>query len=190
MSFTQWSSEKWQPKRGDISAVPGCPYALTESTRWKVLGDEDGTVEFAGRLIGGCLDTIAPLAGSRYGDVPSFVGRCGRDGAVVYLENAELPPNGVFRTLWSLRLAGWFEGLSGVILGRSAGPNGAQEGHEGPNERYVYTDALNDAFAGLECPVVYDADIGHRVPQMTLINGALAKIECGRGKGRVMQTLA
>jgi muramoyltetrapeptide carboxypeptidase LdcA involved in peptidoglycan recycling len=138
-------------------------------------------VDFRGRLIGGCLDTIAPLAGSPYGDIPSFVRESGSAGAILYLENAEMSPTGLVRTLWGLRLNGWFENLSGLMLGRSTGPLPDKAGS------LTYEEALLAVLADLPYPVLYDVDIGHKPPQFTLINGARAQVTLEAGRGRITQ---
>jgi muramoyltetrapeptide carboxypeptidase len=39
-----------------------------------------------------------------------------------------------------------------------------------------YLEALQSVLQGMPYPVIYDTDIGHVQPQMTLINGALATV--------------
>ncbi len=179
-TFTQHSSEKWQLTWKDFKEFPDATFDMTEPTRWRVLGAER-PVQFGGRLAGGCLDTIGRMTGSPYGDLPAFTREHHDDGVILFFENCELLPPETARTLWGMRLAGWFDGLAGVLIGRSA----AEEG-----EAYSYVDALASALGDLPCPVVYDADIGHRPPQMTLIQGACAVVRYADGAGSVEQTLA
>lgn len=170
---------KWIPFETDANA----PLNLTEPTRWRRLdGRDDEPLALRGRLIGGCLDTVSRLAGTRYGDVPAFVRGCGADGALLYLENCELQPCEMLRTLVSLKLHGWFDGLAGVLLGRSAAPEVTEA------NRLDHAEAVRAALAGLACPVLLDLDIGHRQPQFTLVNGALATLHCEAGGGWLEQT--
>lgn len=155
--------------------------SLTEPTEWKRL---DGSVEpvlVSGRLIGGCLDTIAWLAGSRFGDVPTFVQESGSRGAILYLENVEMTPPALVRALLSLRRHRWFDGLTGLLVGRNAGPV-----PDSPNS-LSYTEALYAALGDLPYPVLYDVDIGHQPPQFTLINGAVAHVQFDAGRGSITQ---
>ena len=181
----QAASTHWQSTWGDFATDPRCTYALTEPTRWRCLNRrEDEAVAFSGRLIGGCLDTLVPLARAPYGDVPGFIARHAADGAVLYLENAEQSPMALVRAFSTLRWAGWLEGLAGVLIGRSAAPDttGAAD--------LRYADALDRCLGHLPCPVLVDVDIGHQPPQFTLINGALAAVRWGAGHaGSVQQRL-
>lgn len=178
---TQISSQKFQRDGPDWSVQPSAGLALTEETQWKRLDESTAPVEFAGRLIGGCLDTIARLAGTPYGDVPSFVKASQVDGVLLYFENAEMKPCELVRALFGLHLNGWFEGLNGILVGRSAAPD-AKEATD-----LTYLEALRSAFGGVSCPVLYDVDIGHVPPQLSLVNGALAKVKFHGGSGSIVQ---
>jgi muramoyltetrapeptide carboxypeptidase len=172
----QASSTMFQKQWIDFAVQADAPLNLTEKTCWKRLDGATSSLHLEGHLIGGCLDTIAGLAGTQYGDVPSFIQRAGSRGAIVYLENVEMSPTGLVRALLSLRRHGWFDGLAGVLMGRNAAPEPASPDNLG------YVEALQAVLADLPCPVVYDVDIGHQPPQFTLINGALASLtfeNCG-----------
>jgi muramoyltetrapeptide carboxypeptidase LdcA involved in peptidoglycan recycling len=181
-SVTQISSKMFQHDGPDWSVQPSAGLALTEETQWKRLDESTAPVELAGRLIGGCLDTIARLAGTPYGDIPSFVKASQGDGVVLYIENAEMKPCELVRALFGLHLNGWFEGLNGILIGRSAAPD-AKEATD-----LTYREALRSAFGGVSCPVLYDLDIGHVPPQFSLVNGALAKVQFHGGAGSIVQS--
>lgn len=168
-SITYFPSSCFQVKGPNWSQDSGAPFNLTEKTRWLAMqrGKPCGHAQFEGRLIGGCLKTVSMLVGTPYGDLPAFKRRFERDGVILYLENAESQPEKVCRLLWHMRLAGWFDGLAGLLLGRS--------GHDG-NECYSYADAIADALGDVPFPVVFDVDIGHRPPQMMLVNGAVGQV--------------
>jgi len=164
--------------RRDWPDDPLAPLDPAEPTRWRVLrrGGPTDAAEMTGRIIGGCLETLSVLVGTPYGDVPAFVRRAGDDGAILYLENCEQSPTYVCRMLWNMRLAGWFDGLRGVVLGRSGGADA---------DCFSYVDALHDVFDDLALPVVYEADIGHLPPQMTVVNGSLATVRCADGAAKL-----
>ncbi|MCW3479266.1 LD-carboxypeptidase [Neisseriaceae bacterium JH1-16] len=141
------------------------------------------TPSFTGRLIGGCLDTLARLAGSPYGDLPGFIARHREEGVILYLENAEMAPCELVRALWGLRLNGWLDGLADLMLGRNSGPEPDSQ------EQLVYRDALASALGDLPYPVLLDVDIGHRPPQWLLINGALATVHVDGHRASINQQL-
>lgn len=136
-------------------------------THWKVL-DGSTSVTASGRLIGGCLETLSMFAGTHLGDVARFAHDFAPEGTLVYLEIAEAGSYGAARMLHGLKLAGWFEAANAVLIGRSAGPDDADD--------FTQVDALRDALGGLGIPVVYDMDFGHMPPQAVLINGAQATV--------------
>ncbi len=90
------------------------------SRSWEVLGG--GALDVSGRLIGGCTETIANLAGTPYGDVRSWA-----DGldepTIVYVEACEENAVNVCRYLHALRLAGWFDRAAAVLVGRTYAPD-------------------------------------------------------------------
>lgn len=174
--FTQRSSTHYQTAWVDWKQRPGAPFQLDQPTRVQTL---DGRpLRARGRLVGGCLDTISNLAGTRFGDVPRFVRESAADGVILFLENCELQPGQAARALVQLRLAGWLDGVQAVLLGRSQAPDA-----RGPD----YVRALHRLFDDLPVPVAFDLDIGHVPPQWTMIEGALATIEVADGEASIRQ---
>jgi muramoyltetrapeptide carboxypeptidase LdcA involved in peptidoglycan recycling len=70
---------------------------------------------------------------------------------------------------------GWFTRISGALFGRPKG--------FAPTKNFGLKDALEQIFAPMNIPVLYDVDIGHMPPQMTLVNGALAEVTVEAGRG-------
>ncbi len=177
----QKSSAMFQKTWIDYAVQVDVPLNLTENSEWKRLDDSGSELTVCGHLVGGCIDTIAWLAGTKYGDVPSFIKRAGESGAILYLENVELSPPALVRALLSLRRQGWFDGLAGLLLGRNAAPEPKA------STSLSYVEALRATLGGLRCPVLYDLDIGHQPPQFTLINGAYAEVRYQDGQGQIAQ---
>lgn len=181
--FVQRASQCYQVQWIPFETDANAPLNQTEPTRWRRLDSrDDEPLTLRGRLIGGCLDTVSRLAGTRFGNVPAFVRRAGADGALVYLENCEQSPCEMLRTLVSLKLHGWFDGVAGVLLGRTAAPEVTA------TDRLSHAHAAREALGELPCPVLVDVDIGHRQPQLTLVNGALARCSYEAGSGFLSQT--
>lgn len=142
--------------------------------------DADGDVDVAGRLVGGCLETVSHLAGTPYGDVDRFVREHAPEGVVVYLESAESDVADVTRRLYGLRYAGWFEHATAVLMGRT-------RGKEAPG--YTHHDAARHALGDLGIPVIADVDCGHVPPHLSLVNGALARVTHDATGSRIVQRL-
>ncbi|ERN51110.1 LD-carboxypeptidase [Alkalihalophilus marmarensis] len=154
-------------------------FHLTEPTTWRAVNDEKVVLE--GRLLGGCIDVIRHLIGTPYGDVRKFYSQFGEGKPIIwYLENCELTTTDLKRTLVHMKLAGWFDHCTGIMFGRS----GANQ----PVQDYTVHDVYSELQTELGIPVVYDIDCGHMPPQLTLINGAHAKVLVDHGRGMVEQS--
>jgi muramoyltetrapeptide carboxypeptidase len=178
--LVQTSSSHYQLEWPNFAERPNAPLNLNQPTQWQRLDGKSERIAFQGRLIGGCLDTVARLAGSPYGDVPAFA-KHNPEGTILYLENVEMSPCGVLRALWGLRFNGWFEQLNGILIGRSAAPEITA------SDELNYREALAAVLADLPYPILIDVDIGHQPPQLTLINGALAEVVFENSAGRLTQ---
>lgn len=146
-------------------AAPATGWTTVGSGRWDLHGAE--RLDVTGRLIGGCVETMGPLAGTPYGDVAAFGRAHAEDGLVVYLETAGADAATVCRTLHGLRLAGWFTHARAVLVGRTHAPD---------HPRLSQREAVLDALGRLGLPIVFDVEIGHVPPHLPLVNGALATV--------------
>jgi muramoyltetrapeptide carboxypeptidase LdcA involved in peptidoglycan recycling len=154
-------------------------YSLDTPGGWTRV-DRDEDVDVSGRLIGGCLETVAHLAGTPYGDVPAFARSHSPEGLIVYLESAGSDAYDVTRRLFGLRYAGWFDHATAVLLART-------RGKELPE--YTHRDAARIALGDLGIPILTDVDCGHVPPHLALTNGALAHLEHSAAGSRLSQTL-
>ncbi|SDB89566.1 hypothetical protein [Acinetobacter boissieri] len=168
----QASSLHYQSQPNNWALNPSDGFNLTVPTQWKRLDGEVSPISFHGRFIGGCLETISRLAGTEFGDIPQFIKQYATVGIILYFESSELKPCALARALLSLKMQYWFNGLSGILVGRSS----TKEQEKGATDQLTYIDALKLALGYLNIPVIYDVDIGHVPPQMSLVNGALAQV--------------
>jgi len=175
----QKSSEFWG---GYVSweNLDGPIYSFDKKTEWKSLGGER-ELRFEGRMIGGCLDTICKLIGTRFAPVTEFIEKYRDDGFIWTLESCEMTSAEIYRSLWQMRECGWFRHCHGVIYGRPDGYSDTQD--------FTLTDALTSALGDLNIPVIYDADIGHIPPQIQIINGARGSVEFADGAATIRQIL-
>lgn len=177
-TLTQGSASHSQVEWPDFRSDPAVTeQVLSRPARWRTLGDRDvGTLR--GRLLGGCLETIAMLPGTPYGNLDRFAA----DDLLVYVEVAEVGAYTAARMLHHLRLAGWFDRATGVLVGRTSAPDASD---------YTQLDALRDALGPLDVPVLYDVDLGHVPPQLALVNGAPTEVTLdASGTGTLVQHLA
>ena len=182
--FEQRASTHWQSKWTDFALVPNVTYALTESTQWRCLNrPANAEVVCSGRLIGGCIDTLVHLAGTRFGNVAAFIDQHRSNGTLLYLENAGMSPTELVRAVHRLRWSGWLDGLNGLLIGRSAAPDTTRAEH------LRYAQALDHLFSVMPCPVLVDMDIGHLPPQLVLVNGARADVRLSDAGGVLRQWL-
>lgn len=173
--ITQTSYELYENERAErITGLEG--YNLTDKVYWKTLDNKE--VKVHGRIIGGCIDIITELAGTKYDGTKEFNEKYKEDGIIWYFDNCELSKETLMRTLWKLNEMEYFKYTKGIIFGRN-----------GQEVSYYYDtmeEALKDSvLTKLNVPIIYDADISHKGPSMTIINGAIATVQCKDGKGNI-----
>ncbi len=149
------------------------------SGAWSLHGAE--RLDVTGRLVGGCLDTVAHLVGTPFGDVAGFGRARAADGLVVYLEVCDANPFDVARMLHGMRYAGWFTHARALLMGRTSAEDA---------ESLTQHGAVLDAVGMLDLPVVFDLEIGHVPPHLPLVNGALARVVVDGDRREIHQRLA
>ncbi len=138
-----------------------------------VQGELQDEVSLRGRLLGGCLDVLLNLVGTDFDRTKEFVQKYRESGILWYLESFSLDSDSLTRGLWQLKQAGWFEHANGFIFGR---PCMFQS-----FSNHNYREAVEVILDELQVPIVFDADIGHKAPQFTIINGAIGQWDYKRG---------
>ena len=127
-----------------------------------------------GPLVGGNLAVLSAMAGSPYW--PSF------DGAVLMLEDVNEFIYRVDRMLSTLKLAGVFDRLAGVVLGAFTNCN--------PGEGYgtlTLDEVFDDYFKPLNVPVYSGALFGHIKRKFTLPVGLEVEMDADAGTVRFLQ---
>ena len=135
--------------------------------------DDCPAVNFSGRMIGGCLDLLVCLCGTKFDKVKDFIERYKDYGIIWYIEACDLNPLSIFRAIWQLEHAGWFEYTKGFVFGRPRLYNESVLGMDNYNAVY---NVLKDK----NVPIIFDADLGHLPPQIPVISGAVANV-CAEG---------
>jgi muramoyltetrapeptide carboxypeptidase LdcA involved in peptidoglycan recycling len=165
----------------DHAAAPTVTrYTLDAPGGWRLLDEHDGDLAVGGRLIGGCVETVANLVGTPFGPMDRFVEASAPGGTLVYVEVAEATAFEAARRLHAMRLAGWFTGANAVLVGRTQAPD---------SPGLTQEEAVRDALAPLGVPVVLDVDCGHVPPHLALVNGARATVARTAGRWTLDQVL-
>lgn len=159
---------------------PLMSYNITEKRIHKVIppagklnaggGIYDGPpLSFSGRLLGGCMDCLVNLTGTRFDRVREFNERYKNDGIIWFIEACDLNVMSIRRAMWQMEQAGWFQYVKGFIFGRPAAFGQEMMGVNQYN-------AVSETASRYNVPVIMDADIGHVSPMMPLICGSMAQV--------------
>ena len=143
------------------------PYNVTQPVIRKRFPDQDA--QFSGRLVGGCLDILCMLCGTKYDRVKAFNERYADDGVIWFLEACDLNVLSIRRAIWQLEQAGWFANAKGFLIGRPL--NG--EALFGLDQY----DAVTKVLEKYNVPILMDLDIGHLPPMMPLIEGSMVDVK-------------
>lgn len=173
-NFTKYQSSYSEYKTGLES------YTLDKEVSWNNLTNEK-TTKLEGRLIGGCLDVLLNLVGTKYDYVKTFIEKYKDDGIIWFLESCELTSEQLIRGLWQLKEAGWFKYTKGFIFGRPI--------LEKSYYNISYEEALKKSLKDLNVPIITSACFGHTSPKITIINGSYAKITSENKKGTIKMEL-
>lgn len=136
------------------------------------------SVSFKGRLIGGCMDCLTNLVGTRFDKVEAFLEKYKEDGFVWFLESCDLNVFSMRRAMWQMYEAGWFKYSKGFIIGR---PLHFKEEMMGLDQYNAITETVEK----LNIPVIMDCDLGHLPPAMPIICGSMANVTFKNNKLRI-----
>ena len=132
----------------------------------KIITPYNYTIPFEGYLIGGCLDCLNLICGTKFDNTLNYI----KDKKTIFfLEACEENSIGIKRILFQLKNAGWFNNIAGFIIGRSL--NYYDESF-GLTPKNAYIEGLKD----LNVPILLDIDLGHIAPSLPIRSGAYAKI--------------
>lgn len=146
-------------------------YSLTRKVSYEYINMEQGK-EITGRLLGGCLDVLIMLCGTKFDKTGDFIKKYKDDGIIWYFESFDLSSARVTTALWQLKMAGWLDTARAIIFGR---PCFFRKDYD-----IDFREAVTSVVGGLNIPIILGADIGHRPPRLTMINGGMARISYDR----------
>ena len=169
--------ELWEKESLKDEEHPLLPYNVTEPGAFRIY---DGmmfydnaklctaAVSMEGRLLGGCVDCLVTLLGTKYDKTKEFAEKYAEDGILWFLEACDINTLSIRRAMWQMEHAGWFKHVKGFLIGRPR--NG---------ENVMGMDsykAVLDVIEKYHVPVIFDVDIGHLAPMMPLVVGSMAQV--------------
>ncbi len=165
--------ERWESESLKDEEHPLVPYHLTETKVLKTFIGRtpvDGeSVQMSGRLLGGCMDCLVNLLGTRFDRTANFVEKYKGDGIIWFLESCDLNVFGIRRAMWQMEEAGWFRHVKGFLIGRPLCFGQEMMGLD------AY-EAVLEVAGRKNVPVIMDVDLGHLPPMMPLIVGSMAEV--------------
>lgn len=146
------------------------------------------SLDVSGRLIGGCSDCIMNLIGTPYDGTSNFIDRYQEDGIIWYFDPFQTSAPNLYRLMIQMKYAGYFKNTKAIIFGRIMLKEGSTDADFISKITKCFTNYDADG-NGYRIPIIWNADIGHVKPAMTLINGAMVHLECESGKAKLSMSL-
>ncbi|MDE7325330.1 MAG: LD-carboxypeptidase [Lachnospiraceae bacterium] len=178
--------QTWEKESIKTPEQPLTPYHVTEPRILKVFqggqqegeksqGQGDGKNSFTdifieGRVLGGCMDCLVNLLGTKYDNVNAYLESYKKDGFLWFLESCDLNVFSIRRAIWQMEHAGWFQYVNGFMFGR---PGCFGEQVMGLDQYHAVTDLLGK----YNVPIIMDMDFGHLPPAMPMLCGGYAKVQ-------------
>lgn len=145
------------------------PYANYNLTEDKVLTlYPQNSLNFSGRIIGGCLDVLLGIVGTKYDNVNNFTQKYKSDKIIWFFEACELNVLSIQRGLLQLERAGWFKYVSGFLIGRPLNSD--------PLFGINKYNSILHILEKYNVPIIMDADIGHIKPMIPIMCGSIATV--------------
>lgn len=164
----QKSFKKYEAKQKDNFIK----YNLTKKVKWNAL---NGDFHVKGRIIGGCIDGLVNIVGTKYDGTKKFIEKYKDDGIIWYFDVFSLTSENLAIALWTLKENGWFKYAKAFVFSRVKFPNTFLD--------LTYNDAILRILG--DAKIVTETDMGHVMPKMTIINGAICELEVNNKKGSI-----
>lgn len=159
------------------SSLPQLSYNCNYHNDWKIYPHNIKSVNETGMVIGGLLDNLTCICGTKYDKMKKFINKYKEKGFIWYIDICTLNPEEVKRSLWQLKNAGWFEYAKLIMIGRPI----RQSDSYGKD----YRENMYDELESLKIPIILDVNIGHIAPSYHMYNGAMANVTLKNNFGKI-----
>lgn len=126
----------------------------------------NGNVNQEGILIGGCIECLKDIIGTKFDKTNEFIEKYKDEGIIWYFDVFSLTSENLYNTLIQFKYAGWFKYTKAILIGKVCFPNTFID--------LSYENAIKKALHDI--PVIYKFDVGHVKPSFTMINGMKTKV--------------
>ena len=133
----------------------------------------NGDVNEEGILIGGCIEVLKDIIGTKFDKTNEFLEKYKEDGFIWYFDIFSMTSEGLYNTLLQFKNAGWFKYAKAVVIGKVCFPNTFTD--------MSYEDAIKNSLEDVKC--IFNFDIGHVKPSFTMINGMKARVVSNSEEG-------
>ena len=127
----------------------------------------NGNFESSGIIIGGCLEVLKNIIGTKYDNTIDFIEKYKDKKIIWYFDIYNMNPIDVYITLLQFRDAGWFKYSDTFLIGKVL--------IKQSEDVMAYADAYKKTLVG---NILYDTNIGHVKPMFTIINGSFVNVVC------------
>lgn len=166
--YAKWNKPNFK-KRIDLSIKKETnPLRRNRYITQKIITSHNWNGDVEGRLLGGCLDCLITICGTRFDKTKEFIQKHD-EGIIWYLEACDLNPLSIRRAIFQLKEAGWFSSAKAFLIGRPL----CWDQEMFSLNRF---DAVLGVLKEFNVPVLFDVDLGHYAPSLPMKNGALAKV--------------
>ncbi len=150
-------------------------YKIDYKNDWKIYNA--ASISLKGIVIGGLMDNLNCICGTKYDKVKKFIKKYKDDGFIWYFDICLMSPEEVKRALFQFKNAGWFKYAKAIMIGRPI--------IQSDSFGISYQDNMIDELKDLNIPVLLDVNISHIHPSFHMINGKKAKLSYINGIGKI-----
>ncbi len=128
-----------------------------------------------GVMIGGCLDCLIGLCGTKFDNTVNYMKNHKNDGIIFFMEACDLNSIMLIRALTQLKYAGWFDLVDAFIVGRSLN-------FKDKTFNVKMLEAYKMVLEPLGKPIILDAPIGHLSPTTPIMLGKRVEVSYKRNR--------